>query len=422
MDIRQDVLERFLRYVKIDTQSADGIEDRYPSTEKQFDLLRLLVKELEALGLQEVELDEHGYVTASLPANLPPGTPAAADQVTVGLLAHVDTYHEVSGANVRPIVHEDYQGGPIALPGAADVVLTPEDNPDLAEHKADAIVTSDGTTLLGADDKAGVAEIMTLMALYRADPSRPHPRIRVAFTPDEEVGNGTRYFDVKKFAADVAYTQDGAGVGEVEDETFCADTAVVTFSGVDVHPGYAKDKMVNAVRLAADFITRFPHDALPETTEGYEDYLHPFQIQASVTEAKLTCLVRSFTEEGLAKMEAVLERIKAEVIETAPRAKIDVQIKASYRNMKQVLTDHPRVVEYAEDAMRAVGMEPKRLAIRGGTDGARLCFMGLPTPNLSAGGYNFHAVTEWVPVGAMVKAVEVLDALMKIWVERGRPR
>ncbi len=420
MDIRQDVLERFLRYVKIDTQSADGVEDRYPSTEKQFDLLRLLVEELEGLGLEEVELDEHGYVMATLPANIPAGTTAAADLPTVGLLAHVDTYHEVSGKNVKPILHEDYQGGPLELTGA-DLTLAPEDNPDLAEHTGDTIVTSDGTTLLGADDKAGVAEIMTLMALYKADPSLPHPKIRVAFTPDEEVGNGTRYFDVKKFGADLAYTQDGAGVGEVEDETFCADTAIVTVSGIDVHPGYAKDKMVNAVRVAADFIGRFPKDALPETTEGYEDYLHPFQIQGSVTEAKLTCLVRSFTEEGLAKMEAVLERVKGEVLEAFPQAKIDVQIKASYRNMKQILADHPQVVEYAEDAMRAVGMEPKRLAIRGGTDGARLCFMGLPTPNLSAGGYNFHAVTEWVPVGAMVRAVEVLDALMKIWVERGRP-
>ncbi len=280
-------------------------------------------------------------------------------------------------------------------------------------------MTSDGSTLLGADDKAGIAEIMTLLALYRSDESLPHPRIRVGFTPDEEIGNGTKHFDLARFAADVAYTQDGSGVGEVEDETFCADTAVVTIHGIDVHPGYAKDKMVNAVRLAADFISRIDPDALPETTEGYQDYLHPFQVKGSVTRAKITILVRSFTEEGLARMEAELQRIKAGVLEREPRAKIEIEIKESYRNMKRILDDHPKAVTYAEDAMRSIGIEPKRLAIRGGTDGARLCFEGLPTPNLSAGGYNFHAVTEWVPVGAMVKAVEVLVALMRIWVERG---
>lgn len=421
MDIRKDVLDRFLRYVKIDTQSADGVEDRYPSTEKQLDLLRLLADELRGLGLDDVELDEHGYLTATLPANLP-ARGSGPNPPTVGLLAHVDTYHEVSGKNVKPILHEDYAGGPIRLPGADELVLTPEQNPDLLAHLHDTIITSDGTTLLGADDKAGVAEIMTLLAQLRSDPSLVHPRIRVGFTPDEEVGNGTKYFDVKKFGPDLAYTLDGAGVGEVEDETFCADTAVVTIGGSDVHPGYAKDKMVNSVRLAADFISRFATDALPETTEGYQDYLHPFQIQGSVSEAKITCLVRSFTEQGLAKMEAELARIRTEVLAAEPRARIDIQIKESYRNMKQVLDQHAQVVRNAEDAMRRIGLEPVRKAIRGGTDGARLCFMGLPTPNLSAGGYNFHAKTEWVPLGGMVRAVEVLVALMAIWVERGHAR
>jgi tripeptide aminopeptidase len=420
MDLRTDVLERFLRYVKIDTQSADGVEDRYPSTEKQFDLLRLLVEELRALKLEDVELDGHGTLTATLPAQLPPEA-AGRSVPTVGLLAHVDTYHEVSGTNVKPILHENYQGGPIALPGAPGVGLDPKDNPELLAHRGDTIVTSDGTTLLGADDKAGVAEIMTLLAHYRAHPELSHPRIRVGFTPDEEVGNGTKYFNVKKFGADLAYTQDGSGVGEVEDETFCADTAVVTIRGIDVHPGYAKDKMVNAVRLAADFIGRIPADALPETTEGDQDYLHPFQVRGSVSEAQITCLVRSFSEAGLAKMEAELERIRAELQASEARARIELVIKESYRNMKQILDHHPAVVTYAEDAMRRIGLEPVRKAIRGGTDGARLCFMGLPTPNLSAGGYNFHATTEWVPVGAMVRAVEVLEALMTIWVERGKP-
>ncbi len=421
MDIRKDVLERFQRYVKIDTQSADGVEDRYPSTDKQFDLLRLLAEECEALGLEDVELDEHGYLMATLPANIPEGVQAAADLPTVGLLAHVDTYHEVSGKDVEPVLHENYDGGPIALPGVAGKTLDPEELPALREHVGDTIVTSDGTTLLGADDKAGVAEIMTLAALLKSDPSLPHPRIRLGFTPDEEVGAGTKYFDVEKFGADVAYTQDGAGVGEVEDETFCADTAVITLRGIDVHPGYAKDKMVNAVRLAADFISRVPADAVPETTEGTQDYLHPFQIRGSVSEATITCLVRSFSEEGLQQMEAELQRIRSEVLGVEPRAAIEIEIKESYRNMKQVLDQHPHTVEHAEEAMRRVGIEPKRLAIRGGTDGARLSFMGLPTPNLSAGGYEFHSVNEWLPVGGMVKAVEVLAALMRIWVEKGKP-
>ena len=419
MDIRKDVVERFLRYVKIDTQSKDGVEDRYPSTEKQLDLLRLLVEELKELGLEDAELDEHGYVMASLPENIPAGTNAAADIPVVGLLAHVDTYHEVSGKDVQPILHENYAGGPLEQP-KSDKKITPEDNPELLEYKGDTIITSDGSTLLGADDKAGVAEIMTLMAQYQKNPDLPHPKIRVAFTPDEEVGNGTKFFDVKKFGADVAYTQDGSGQGEVEDETFCADTAFVTITGIDVHPGYAKDKMVNAVRVAADFIGRFDPKALPETTQGYEDYLHPFQVSGGVTEAKITCLVRSFTEAGLAKMTVELERIKNETLEAEPRAKIQIEVKESYRNMKWVLDKHPQVVTYAEDALRKLGVEPKRLAIRGGTDGARLSFMGVPTPNLSAGGYNFHATSEWAAVSAMVRAVEVLTALMGIWVERGR--
>lgn len=411
MDIQRDVLARFLRYARIDTQARDGTED-YPSTPGQLDLLRLLSEELRGLGLADVELDEHGYVTATLEANTP------GPQPTIGLLAHVDTYHEVSGKGVQPILHADYRGGPIRLP-KNDLTIDPADNPDLESFAGDTIVTSDGSTLLGADDKAGVAEIMTLLAWYRAEPNRPHPRIRVGFTPDEEVGNGTKFFDIQRFGADVAYTQDGAGVGEVEDETFCADTAIVTITGADVHPGYAKGKMVNAVRLAAAFIERIDRRALPETTALLEPYIHPFQVQGSVSEARITCLVRAFTLTALRELEAGLERIRHEVLALEPRARIAIEIKESYRNMKEVLDLHPHVTAFAEDAMRAVGIEPKRKAIRGGTDGARLSFMGLPTPNLSAGGYNFHSLTEWLPVGAMVKAVRVLDALMKIWVTRG---
>ncbi|RME28655.1 MAG: peptidase T, partial [Deltaproteobacteria bacterium] len=325
----------------------------------------------------------------------------------------------VSGAGVKPVVHEKYGGGPIELPGLPGDPIRPEDNPDLAGFVGADIITSDGTTLLGADDKAGIAAIMTLIELYRENPELEHPRIRVGFTPDEEVGNGTKYFDVKKFAADVAYTVDGSGMGEVEDETFCADTAIVTITGIDVHPGYAKGKMVNAVRLAASFIDSMPRTNLPETTEGREDYLHPYQVSGNVSEAKITILVRSFTEEGLASMEKILQDIREKLLKEEPRAKIDIEIKESYRNMKYVLDKHPQVVQYAEEAVRRAGLEPVRKAIRGGTDGARLSFEGLPTPNLSAGGYNFHSPKEWLAVPALVKSVEVLRELMSIWVERG---
>jgi tripeptide aminopeptidase len=419
MDIRKDVVERFLRYVKIDTQSKDGVEDQYPSTLKQLELARLLVDELKEIGLEEVNLDEHGYVTATLPENIPGDVKAAANIPTVGLLAHMDTYHEVSGKDVKPQIHKNYSGGPIELPTAADMTITPADNPELEKYIGDDIITSDGSTLLGADDKAGIAQIMTLVAALKSDTSLPHPKIRVGFTPDEEVGNGTKHFDVKTFAADVAYTADGSGLGEVEDETFCADTAIIKITGIDVHPGYAKDKMVNAVRLAADFVALLPKDNLPETTEGYQDYLHAFQVSGNVTETKITTLVRSFSEDGLKKMEKVLEDIKEKVLAQEKRAKIDIEIKESYRNMKFVLDKHPAVVEYAEEANRRCGLEPERKAIRGGTDGARLSFEGLPTPNLSAGGYNFHSRQEWVSIGAMQKAVEVLQALMRIYVERG---
>jgi len=419
MDIRGEVVERFLRYVKVDTQSKEGVEDRYPSTEKQLDLARMLVEELKKVGADEVQIDKNGYVTATLPQNVPSGVEAAAKIPTVGLLAHLDTYPEVSGKDVNPVIAKNYPGGGIKLAKYPEKPILPEDNPELEDYKGDDIITSDGSTLLGADDKAGAAEIMTLLSLLKSDPSLPHPKIRVGFTPDEEVGNGTKFFDIKAFGADAAYTLDGSGMGEVEDETFCADAALVSIKGIDVHPGYAKDKMVNAVRLAADFISRIPSGNVPETTEGRQDYLHPYRVTGNVSEAKITVLVRSFSEEGLKKMEAHVERIRKELLDNEPRAQIEVEIKESYRNMKLVLDKHPTVVTHAEEAVRRCGLEPKRMAIRGGTDGARLCFEGLPTPNLSAGGYNFHSRQEWIPIGAMVKAVEVLKALMAIYVEKG---
>ena len=419
MDIRQNVLENFLRYVQIDTQSREGVEDRYPSTEKQLTLARLLFEELKEIGVQDLKLDTFGIVTATVPANIPPGTRAAQKMPTIGLLAHLDTYPGVCGANVKPIVHRSYPGGDIQLPGEGNLVLSSTDNPELTRFVGDDIVTSDGSTLLGADDKAGVAEIMTFVRLLTTDTSIPHPRIRVGFTPDEEVGNGTAHFDIKAFGADVAYTQDGSGLAEIEDESFCADSATVSIRGADVHPGYAKGKMINAVLLASEFAQRLPKDRSPESTSGREGYLHGYQIHGNVSDAHLSVLVRDFSTEGLKNLEQYLFAIRDEMQKRHPRASIQVEIKESYRNMKFVLEKIPLVVDYACEAISQAGLTPERKAIRGGTDGSRLSFMGLPTPNLSAGGYNFHSRLEWVPVGAMVKAIEVLRALMKIYTERG---
>ncbi len=420
MDVRQSVVEKFLRYVRVDTQSREGVEDRYPSTECQLELGKMLVDELKALGLADAAMDKNGYVTATLEENIPTGTPRPKQLPVLGLLAHLDTYPEVSGKDVKPIVHRNYQGGELKLPALPGDPIRPDDNPDLKKYVGAEIITSDGSTLLGADDKGGIAAIMTLIEWLRADPSIPHPRLRIGFTPDEEVGNGTKFFDVKAFGADVAYTVDGGGAGEVEDETFCADSAMVVIKGIDVHPGYAKGKMVNAVRLAAAFVGELPVSNIPETTDGRQDYLHAYQISGNVSEARITILVRSFTEEGLKDMESVLEAARKKLLRVEPRARIDIELKESYRNMKYVLDHHPRVVEYAEEAVRRAGLQPVRKAIRGGTDGARLSFQGLPTPNLSGGGYNFHSPKEWLAVPALVKAVEVLERLVRVWAERGQ--
>ncbi len=419
MDIRQDVLNRFLRYVRIDTQSQEGVEDRYPSTDKQLVLARLLFDELKEIGLEEVKLDSFGIVSATLPAATPPGVKTATKMPTIGLLAHLDTYPGLSGSGVKPIVHQSYQGGDIRLPSDGNLVLSPRDNPELMQFVGDDIVTSDGSTLLGADDKAGVAEIVAFMKLLKSDRSIPHPRIRVGFTPDEEVGNGTAHFDVKAFGADVAYTQDGSGVAEIEDETFCADSVTVSIRGADMHPGYAKGKMINAVSFAAAFASRLPKDQSPEATTGRDGYLHGYQIHGTVSDAHLAILVRDFSLEGLKRLEEKLFAIRDDLQRLEPRVSINVDVKESYRNMKFMLDKVPLVVDYACEAVSAVGLTAQRKAIRGGTDGARLSFMDLPTPNLSAGGYNFHSRLEWVPVGGMVKAVEVLRALMRIYVERG---
>jgi tripeptide aminopeptidase len=419
MPVRETLLDRFCRYVRIDTQSSDK-SDTYPSTAGQKDLLRVLVDDLKAAGLDDATMDEHGYVMATLPSNIPTAHSAHGKVPVIGLLAHVDTYHEVSGKNVKPVVHRNYDGGDLALPGDPAIVLRTSEEPELAACRGLTIVTSDGTTLLGADDKAGVSEILEVLWRLWEDPSRLHGPIRVAFTPDEEVGGGTKYFDVKQFAADYAYTVDGSGLGAIEAESFCADSAHVTVTGVDVHPGYAKGKMVNAVRVMSELVLALPRTRTPETTEGREGYLHPINMSGNVSEVRAHFLVRDFTEEGLRELEDVLRRAAADVERRYPGAHVDVAISESYRNMKDAIEKDPKVVSYAEEAVRRAGLTPRHESIRGGTDGARLSYMGLLTPNLFDGSMNFHGKKEWVPLEWMDKAVETVLHVLNVWVEKSQ--
>jgi tripeptide aminopeptidase len=413
---RRELLERFLRYVRIDTRSDEN-STTSPSTERQKDLSRLLAEELRELGCADARMDEWGYVFASVPGNLPAG--GARDRVpTIGLIAHVDTYFATPGGGVKPQVIESYPGGDLVLPGAPDQVITAADGPNLARCVGHTLVTSDGTTLLGADDKAGVAEIVTLVAWLARHPEFQHGPLKIAFTTDEEVGRGTEHFDVAAFGADFAYTLDGSDIGEIEDETFCADSALVTIEGHDVHPGYAKDKMVNAVRVAAALVECLPQDLLPETTDGRQPYLHPYGVSGDVSRAELKLLVRAFSVEELHEREAALRAAAKAVGGRFPKARIAVEVKESYRNMRYKIGEDPKVLEHAIEAVRRAGIEPVRRAIRGGTDGARLSFMGLLTPNIWAGGQNFHSVREWVSLEWMSRAVEATLHLLRVWVEK----
>ena len=414
--MRDQLLERFFRYVKIDTQSKEDVEDRYPSTEKQKDLSRLLVEELKALGLADAEMDDHGYAMATFPGNQKSRSPV------IGLLGHVDTSPEVSGKDVKPILHRNYGGGDIVLPGDPDPVIRAKDNPELAGCIGHDIVTSDGTTLLGADDKAGIAEILTLLEHFGSHPEIPRPTLRIGFTPDEETGNGTKYFDVARFGADFAYTVDGSTAGEVEGETFNAMAAVFTVQGSNVHPGYAKGKMVNAIRIIADIVSELKTDPSPETTEKHEGYLHPYVIEGGVEKSTLKILIRDFETEGMETKSKRLRGIRDRIAEKYPKSGIGLDIKESYRNMRLKLREDPRVVDFAMEAVRRAGLDPRLQVIRGGTDGAKLCFQGLLTPNLFAGGQNFHSRQEWVSVQVMEKAVETLVHLVQIWAEQGNPK
>lgn len=414
--MREKLLERFLRYVKIDTQSQEDIEGIYPSTEKQKELSKLLVKELKDLGLEDADMDKYGYVTATLPGNLPEDKNKKVP--VIGFIAHVDTSPEVSGKNVNPILHKNYNGGDITFPNDKSQVIQAAENPALKSHIGDDIITADGTTLLGADDKAGIAEIMAALEYLTEHPEIKHGKIKVTFTPDEEVGNGTKYFNVKEFGADYAYTVDGETVGEIENETFNAAVATFTIYGVNVHPGYAKDKLVNAIRIASEIIQYLNKEPSPETTEKREGYLHPYIIEGGVEKCTLKVLIRDFEKEGMKSKYDTLNNIKDKVSEKYPKARIEIEIKEQYENMRLKIEEHPEVVEYALEAVKRAGVEPKLQIIRGGTDGAKLCFQGLPTPNIFTGGHNFHSKLEWISVQDMGKAVETLVNLVQIWVEK----
>ncbi len=411
----ETVLDRFLRYVRIDTQSAEDAP-RVPSTRKQLDLARLLVAELKALGVKRPSLDAHGYVMATIGSNLPPGHPARGKVPRVGLIAHLDTSPSASGAGVKPRVFT-YRGGDIALPGNPEVVIRVKDNPELKSQVGKRIVTADGTTLLGADDKAGIAAIMTLAEQLTGPEAPLHGDVKIAFTPDEEVGRGTAFFDLARFGADVAYTFDGGTTGELNKETFSADGATITVHGRNIHPGEAKGVMVNALRALADVIVRLPRDLSPERTEGHQGFIHPHTASGEEALASVKLLLRDFDEAGLKRQKKLLEGIVKEVRKLHPGARLELVVKPSYRNMRDRLARVPEVVDALEEATRRAGVEPRWVPIRGGTDGSRLTAMGLPTPNVFAGGHNFHGPTEWLAVEGLEKAVLTAHHLIGVWVE-----
>jgi tripeptide aminopeptidase len=411
-ELGEPALKRFLRYVVIDTQSAEG-SDTYPSTAKQLDLSRLLVEELKEIGLEDAHLDEHGYVTATLAATVEHAVTA------LGLIAHVDTSPQVTGANVKPQLVKGYDGRRIKLPANPRLALDPTELPELTHHVGHDLVTTDGTTLLGADDKAGVAEIMAAAEYLVAHPELPHGPLKIAFTPDEEVGAGTKFFDLEAFGAAAAFTVDGSTAGELQDETFSALEAIVRFTGVSMHPGFAKGQLVNAVKLAADFIASLPRDSLsPETTDERDGFVHPYTIRCHGGEATIVMIVRDFDEDRLAAHEALVRRLAAEVAAQDERARVEVTVRRQYTNMKRVLDEHPALVEAAEEAIRRAGLEPHLTWIRGGTDGSTLTERGLPTPNLFDGGHEYHSEREWICVQDMGAACATVVHLAQIWAER----
>lgn len=411
----QTVVERFLRYTKIDTQSKEDV-DSIPSARREFDLARVLVEELKNVGLNDARVDDHCYVYATLPSTL-------SDTLTqkipvIGLISHMDTSPAVSGTNVNAIFTKNYQGGDIILPHDTTQVITVEQNPRLKNNIGSDIITADGTTLLGADDKAGCAEIMTALQTIINDPTIKHGTIKIAFTPDEEVGKGADKFDVKGFAAQYAYTIDGGQTGEISNETWSADEATITVHGKSTHPGTAKGMMINSLYALADFISRFPDDMKPETTEKRVGFLHPYTGSLETEESKVKVLLRDFDTTGLERQRLILHKMRDETNARFPNVKIDIAIKEAYRNMRIVLEKYPFVTDYAIEACKRADVKPELIPVRGGTDGSRLTYMGLPCPNIFTGGENYHGKLEWIPVRGMEKAVKTIINLIQIWTEK----
>lgn len=411
MKFDHTVSERFLRYVRIDTQSDEN-SPTCPSTEKQKDLSRLLVQELQEMGIDDAELDEHGYVYATIPSNTDKDVPV------ICFCSHVDTSPDLTGKNVKPIVHRDYRGQELVLPGRPDTVLRPAEHSELKNQIGNDIITTDGTTLLGADDKAGVAEIMDAAHFLMTHPEVKHGKIRILFTPDEEIGRGVDKVDLKKLGADFAYTMDGSTVGSLEDETFSANGALITIYGVSAHPGFAKGRLVNALKVAGRFLQNLPEALSPEHTEDREGFVHPYVIEGGAEKVTIQMILRSFDTYVLTEFAAAVEKHLKSAVEAFPGSRYEMKVQEQYRNMKEVIDEHPQIVSYAEEAIQRSGLEVKKGHIRGGTDGSRLSFMGLPCPNIFAGGHAFHSRYEWVSIQDMEKAAETIVHLAMIWEEK----
>lgn len=401
--------ERFLTYVQVDTQ-ADPFSDTFPSTEKQKDLSRILVEELKEMGVGDVELDDFGYVYATIPSNVNKELP------TLCFCSHVDTSPDASGTNVKPIVHENYQGQDIPLPDDPSIVVGPQKFPYLKKQLGNDIVTASGLTLLGADDKAGLAAIMDAVYIWMNNPDIPHGKIRLLFTPDEEIGKGINYVDMDKLGADIGFTLDGGERGTFEDQTFSADGVKLTIHGVSAHPGYAKGKMENAMKIAGEILAKLPKDRLtPEATEGLEGFIHPVHMEGIGEKAVLQFIIRDFDTSKLMDHENELEQLVKEVMLDYPGSSYDFEVKEQYRNMKEVVDQHPEIVANIEEAIRRTGLEPQKGSIRGGTDGSRLSFMGLPCPNLFTGMQGIHSHYEWVAVQDIEQAAETIVNLAAVW-------
>jgi len=405
------VVERFLNYVKYDTKSNDE-STTVPTTSNQLVLAKALAQELKQIGLQEVKLDDKGYVYATLPANVKKEIP------TIGFVAHMDTSPDMSGTNVNPQLVENYDGGEIVLNKEKQIILSPKQFPELNDYVGKTLITTDGTTLLGADDKAGVAEIVTAMEYLIQHPEIPHGTIKVGFTPDEEVGRGADHFDVKGFSADFAYTMDGGPIGELEYENFNAAGAKIRIQGRNVHPGTAKDKMVNSMLVANEFISLLPENETPAHTDGYEGFYHLIGMKGEVEETNLQYIIRDFDKETFEKRKKMMNKLVDEINQKYGQGTCMIEMKDQYYNMKEKIEPVKHIVDTAFEAMKKVGITPIVKPIRGGTDGARLSYMGLPTPNIFAGGHNFHGRYEYIPTFAMEKAVEVIIKIVELYAKK----